>query len=324
MRRAALTGAGASALAAAWMVAGAGWARAEEPADKAKSKPKTRVQAVRVGGGAHLGVVLDDVDKDDLARLKLSEEKGALVKEVRSDSPAAKAGLAEGDVIVEFQGQPVWSAAQLSRLVRETPPGRTVTLEVLRDGSARNLQATLAEGRQARAFDKLADLGVELPDLSMLHELPDPPQPPDAPQAPRPPRAPRPPVFGFDNFRDFDFGEGVNGARLFRFSDRRGKLGIQYEELSEQLAGYFKVDGGVLVSTVEPDGPAAKAGIKAGDVVVKVDGKAVRDGDDLRSAVSRLEAGQEATLGVQRDGRPLELKLTVGGRARRAPRGPTT
>ncbi|HEX6739352.1 MAG TPA: PDZ domain-containing protein, partial [Vicinamibacteria bacterium] len=108
------------------------------------------------------------------------------------------------------------------------------------------------------------------------------------------------------------------------FPARPGKLGIQYEELSEQLAGYFKVEGGVLVSTVEPDGPAAKAGVKAGDVIVKVDGKAVRDGDDLRSAVSGLDAGKEATLGLHRDGRPLELKVTIGGRARKAPRSPTT
>jgi serine protease Do len=129
----------------------------------------------------------------------------------------------------------------------------------------------------------------------------------------------------------FDFGEGMDGearTRLFHdfdfFSDRPGKLGIQYEELSEQLAGYFKVDGGVLVSTVEADGPAAKAGLKAGDVIVKVDGKAVRDGHDLRSAVAPLDPGKEATLGVQRDGRPVELKITVGGRARKAPRNPTT
>jgi S1-C subfamily serine protease len=283
------------------------------------------VEALRVGGGSHLGVVLEDVGKDDVARLKLSEEKGALVKEVRADSPAAKAGVEAGDVIVQFQGQPVWSAAQLSRLVRETPPGRTVSLEVSREGSTRNLHATLAEGRSGHAFERLADLGFDLPEMPEMPMAPEAPQAPDAPAAPRAPRAPR--VF---RFKDFDFGEGADGeapARLFRdfFPDRQpGKLGIQYEELSEQLAGYFKVDGGVLVSTVEASGPAAKAGVKAGDVIVKVDGKSVRDGDDLRTAVARLEPGKEATLTVHRDGRPLDLKLTVAGRARRAPRNPTT
>jgi serine protease Do len=84
------------------------------------------------------------------------------------------------------------------------------------------------------------------------------------------------------------------------------------------------VDGGVLVSSVEASGPASKAGVKAGDVIVKVDGKPVHDGGDLRTAVARLEPGKEATLTVHRDGRPLDLKLTVAGRARRAPRNPTT
>jgi serine protease Do len=323
MGRGAAIGAGVAALAVAWITA-AGPARAGEAADKAKAKPRTRVQAFRIGGGSHLGVVLEDVGKDDLARLKLSEEKGALVKEVRDESPAAKAGIEPGDVIVEFQGQPVWSAAQLSRLVREMPAGRTVTIEVLREGGSRSLHATLGEGHGLRGLDKLADLGIELPDLSMLPEAPEAPEAPKAPKPPKAPRAPR--AF---SFKDFDFGGDFDGeahARLLRdfFPARPGKLGIQYEELSEQLAGYFKVEGGVLVSTVEPDGPAAKAGVKAGDVIVKVDGKAVRDGDDLRSAVSGLDAGKEATLGLHRDGRPLELKVTIGGRARKAPRSPTT
>jgi serine protease Do len=319
MRRSMAAGIGATILAAAWLAVGVGAVQAgDDQNEKPKARPKARVETLRMAGGSHLGVVLEDVGKDDLGRLKLSEEKGALVKEVRDDSPAQKAGLEPGDVILEYQGQAVWSAAQLSRFVRETPPGRTVSLEVSRDGSNRTLRATLAEGRSARPFDRLGDLGLDLPELPMT---------PEAPQAPRPPRAPRAPQLR--DLRDFGF-DGKDGeahARLFRdfFPDAQpAKLGIQYEELSDQLAGYFKVDAGVLVSSVEDSGPAAKAGVKAGDVIVKVDGKAVRDGSDLRSAISDLDPGKETTLSVQRDGRPLDLKVTVGGRARRAPRGPTT
>jgi len=93
------------------------------------------------------------------------------------------------------------------------------------------------------------------------------------------------------------------------------KLGIQYQELGEQLAQYFKLgdDRGVLVSHVEADGPAAKAGLKAGDVILKLAGRSVRDGDDLRHELERAEPGSEVALSVHRDGRALELKVTLGG-----------
>jgi serine protease Do len=84
-------------------------------------------------------------------------------------------------------------------------------------------------------------------------------------------------------------------------------------EIGEQLAGYFKLPGktGVLVSSVDADGPAGKAGMKAGDVILKLDGEAIEDGDDLREAVAEAEGGEEVTVTVQRDGRPLDLKVTL-------------
>jgi serine protease Do len=91
------------------------------------------------------------------------------------------------------------------------------------------------------------------------------------------------------------------------------KLGIEYTEIGEQLAGYFKLTGksGVLVSSVDADGPAGKAGMKAGDVILKLDGKAIGDGSDLREAVSEAEGGKEVVVTVQRDGRPVDLKVTL-------------
>jgi S1-C subfamily serine protease len=91
------------------------------------------------------------------------------------------------------------------------------------------------------------------------------------------------------------------------------KLGIEYMEIGEQLAGYFKLGGktGVLVSAVSADGPAGKAGMKAGDIVLKLGAEAIADGDDLREAVAEAEGGQEVTVTVQRDGRPLDLKVTL-------------
>jgi serine protease Do len=79
------------------------------------------------------------------------------------------------------------------------------------------------------------------------------------------------------------------------------------------------------VTSVDADGPAAQAGIKAGDVILKVGSQAVSDGDDLREALSEAEGGSEVAITVQREGRPLELKATLAKpdqpRKRRAARG---
>lgn len=303
MRRLKVMGSAAAALAAAGLIWGGNVARAGDEAKPAKPK----VRAIRLGAGAHLGVSLGDVGKEDLGALKLSEERGAVVKEVYPDTPAAKAGLEADDVVLKFQGEPVWSAAQLARFIRETPPGRTVSLEVSRAGSQRTVQATLDKG--GHGPQALTDLNIELPEMPELPDLKG---------------------FAFPRGHGFSYGfdgDGDNDVRILRnfgLDGRGAKLGIRYQELTDQLAGYFKVEGGVLVSSVDQDGPAGKAGVKAGDVIVKVDGKAVKDSGDLREAVSGLEPGHESTLTVHRDGHPLDLKVTVAGRARRPPRAPTT
>lgn len=244
-------------------------------------------------GGSHLGAVLRDVESGDVSRLKLPDERGAVVKEVVPDSPAQKAGLEEGDVVVRYQGQDVFSVAQLVRMVRETPAGRKVTLEVNRDGATQRLSATLDARRGGVADDLLDGLGHL--------DVPMPPMPPERPEAPQPPLL-----------------RGKDRALLRDFFVDRGprKLGIQYQEISGQLAKYFRVEGdsAILVAEVEPEGPAGKAGMKAGDLIVKVNGKAVKDSGELLDELAKLSADQEATIGVQREGRPVDLKVKIGGR----------
>jgi serine protease Do len=266
------------------------------------------VRAFRMArGGSHLGVNLADVGRDDRARLKLSDERGALVKDVQEGTPAAKAGLKADDVIVRFDGEAVRSASQLSRLVRETPSGRPIAIEVNRGGAVQRLTATLDEG--GRHFGLLGDnddmhIGV----------------PPVAPMAPM---APVPPVPSMDQLEPL-IREGMDHARRSFWIERPGRLGITYQELSGQLARYFNVeDGSLLVSNVNADTPAAKAGLKAGDVIVKLDGKDVSR-QDLREQVAKAEGGSQITLGVQRDGKPVDVTVTLPARDRsRARREPT-
>jgi serine protease Do len=286
-------GMGGTALLLGGMVAGV--ARAGAEGEKEARRPEKRVEILRTHGGGRLGVSLEDVGADDVGRLGLSGERGAVVTGVHEGSAAEKAGVKEGDVIVRFGGQDVWSAAQLARLVRETPAGRTVDLEVSRGGSVQRLAVALAKPDHDRLIgfgpgEMGEDFHFEMPEIPELADLPMPPMPPA--------------------FHHFGPGQGR-------------KLGLSYQELGDQLARYFKVEGGVLVTDVEEDGPAGKAGIKAGDVIVRVDGKAVKDGGDLREALRDADAGSTAAIGVQREGRSVDLTVKLGETepARLAPAG---
>lgn len=279
---------GALALGAAGLAAASSPVRAHEMHEQ----EEIRIPHLR-GGGGHLGVVLEEVGKDDVARLKLPEERGAVVKEVSPETPAAKSGVKEGDVILGYQGEKVFSVAQLVRMVAETPPGRTVILEISRGGAIQRLSATLDERKGL-----LSDLRFPGFDL-------------EAPPAPPAPHAPHPPGLGEL------FGPGKRDWNWNFFVDRGPrKLGIRYQELSGQLAKFFHVpeERGILVTEVDEGGPAAKGGLKAGDVILKFNGKAVREADDLLDEVAEAEPGQEATITVQRDGKPLDLKVTLGGK----------
>ncbi len=271
------------ALALCGALASSGSIGAAEKGEDAEAKRAL----IRIGS-AYLGVSLDEVVKDDVARLKLPEERGALVRSVEDGSPAQKAGLKVDDVIVRFQGEHVHTARQLARLVREQPSGRTVSIETLRGGTPQRVQATLDERSGGRGWT------FEWPDLAWTGDLAlDVPKPPPAPAAPR----------------------ALLGPKFsFSFSGPR-KLGIEYQEIGDQLARFFKLseDRAVLVSRVEDDSPASKAGIKAGDVLLKIAGRSVRDGEDLRDELRRAEPGSEIAVTVQRDGKPQELKVKLAG-----------
>jgi S1-C subfamily serine protease len=290
-------GIGTAFLAAAVLAVGlVGVGAADEAPGKAVEKNR-RVEVVRnMGGGGHLGVTLED-----------REEPGAVVKDVQPDTPAARAGLQAGDVIVRYQGQRVEGAAALARMVRETPAGRRVEIDVSRNGSVQKLSATLEKGDGMHRWAEgirdgaLENLDIEPPEMPSMPDMPD--------MSALPPVPPIPPLP-----RD---GEDVHAfRRLLRETGGARKLGIEYQEISGQLARYFKLgddERGVLVSEVDDDGPAAKAGLRAGDVVLKFNGSAVTDSRTFRDQVRKAETGSEATLTVSREGRSLDLKVKLGG-----------
>jgi serine protease Do len=291
--------AGAAAALVASLSLGPWGVRASGQADDEEKKVEKRV-VVRHAGGGRLGVGIGDTT---------GETRGATVRSVSEGSAAEKAGIKEGDVIVRFDGEAVRSASQLARLVAETPAGRAVAIEVTRGGTTQKLTATLAEGgSRVSVFSGEGPhaLHLEIPDIPEWEaEAPEPPMPPP-PMPPSPPRAPRAP-------RAWSW-KGDDGDFVFRMlGGGPRKLGIEYTELGEQLAAYFKLSArsGVLVTAVDADGPAAKAGIKAGDVLLKLGAASIEDASDLREAVSKAEGGSEVAVTVQRDGRPVDLKVTL-------------
>jgi len=195
--------------------------------------------------------------------------------------------------------------------VRETPPGRHVTIEASRGGVPQRLTASL-EGDDDHELLGDDSFRFHMPDSFQFN----------VPVPPAPPVPPIPPM-------DHMFGDG-DGGRRFLFRDRMvearpGRLGLSYQELSGQLARYFKVEeGALLVTEVETEGPAARAGLRAGDVIVKFNGKAVTDGSDLRRTLGEVASGTDVTVTVQRDGRPLDVKVTPRGERRVRTSGPTT
>ena len=252
---------------------------------------KPAIVQVLAGTGSWIGVSVRDVVADDVSKMKLQGPAGVVVEEVTGESPAETAGLKAGDVIVEFDGERVRSTRQFTRLVQETPSGRKVQASVLREGQRVPLSI------EPQAFGKGQYFDGEFPPFAKNWFMPPVPPAPPAPAAP--PAAPAPPVPpAFRGFFDFDelIGRGS------------GRLGVSVSDLQPQLADYFGVTDGVLVTSVTSDSPASKAGVKAGDVITTLNGSSVSSPSDLRTRASRLRDGEEFSIGVTRDKKSLTLK----------------
>ncbi len=242
---------------------------------------------------SYLGIDSRDVTADRLGALKLKEERGVEVTMVDQDAPAGKAGLREHDVILSFNGQPVQSVEELRRLIRETPPGRTVNLGISRDGQPLTLQATLADRRKA----------VMMAHPAWTPEVPEPPEPPEPPEMPEMPTIVIPRI----------------EVPQFEIRGTTARAGLVVENLTPQLAQYFgcRNGEGVLVRSVEKGSAAAAAGFKAGDVIVRLDKDKIADVTDLRMSLRQHRSGK-VPVGILRDKKEQTLTLTLSSKERSA------
>lgn len=293
-------------LAAVTAAPGAGGAQ-EEDAETGQEVEREMERTVvvgpgsRVGQGGWLGVRVDDLDRAAADSLGLDEVHGARVLGIGEASPAAEAGLREGDVIVAFDGEPVRSVAALVRLVRETPPGRDVQLRLLRDGSPRTVDVTVGE-REARSFSFLTMPGMRHMEIHV----------PDGLSEERMERL-RLRLEEADEGREeamkrlrehmgrLDSLRGGDG--FYRFHVGGGpRLGVRLASISDQLAEYFGVGerGGVLVSSVQEGSPAESAGLQAGDVIVTFGDEEIGGIGELMEAVHAAEAGPVTVTVIRR------------------------
>jgi serine protease Do len=229
-----------------------------------------------------LGVEIAEVTLEKAKDLKLSAVRGVVITAVEPDSPAAKAGLKENDVITQYEGQTVEGTVQFRRLVRETPAGRTVSLAISRNGAVQNLSVELGDLHSVtvkRMRGRMRDFGD-----AYTFVMPNmPPMPPDM-------------------------------HMVHPFMDSRTPvLGIGAEDLSGQLGAFFGApdNSGVLVREVHSGTPAEKAGLQAGDVIIQVDGKPVRSLDDLRAQLREKSGQKSVNLGILRKGATLTLPVEI-------------
>jgi len=253
--------------------------RAEEAASQAEKIAEQAAQEVTpqtwvLDAGDEsgwVGIEISEVTADKAKELKLPSVRGALVIEVEPDSPAAKAGLKSGDVITEYDRQAVEGVVQFRRLVRETPPGRAIPFTVWRDGSSQNLSVEISSRSHAMALHVPRAFGASMPNLDFNFQIP----------------------------------EFILGSTPM--------LGISVEDLSGQLGAYFGAPGdeGVLVRDVRSGAPSEKAGLKAGDVIVKVDDQAVKSVNELRQQLHGKREQKSVKLGVIRKGSPVSLTVEL-------------
>lgn len=234
-------------------------------------------------GGAYLGVSTEDISKENMTRYGMRDVRGVGVTQVMKDSPAEKAGLRKDDVIIRFDAESVTSVRKLTRLVNESSADQTVRLTISRGGAEQEVSVTLSKrdfGGMLRGKigdDVWQSINKDFPKIELGGNL-------------------------------GKLGTLGDGGFVFAFGNRR--IGVSTQTLSTQLAEYFGVkDGGILITSVTENSPAAKAGLKAGDVITAIDGEKVSSPGDLTRALGKKETG-DVSLTVVRDKNLRTVTLT--------------
>ncbi|HEY3296162.1 MAG TPA: PDZ domain-containing protein [bacterium] len=223
---------------------------------------------------AYIGIVPGELTSD-LAQqygVKGGAGGGVLVEGVSSSSPAQEAGLRENDVITNLNGKPVTGPQEFRNQISKMKPGDEVDLAYLRGGTEHTAKIKLAEREDVTSW--------------MPHNM------------------------------NWNFERRAEGQpwdwRQAKPGEKMAYAGLLTEDLSSGLANYFKVDKGALINEVMKGSPAEKAGLKAGDVITRLDGKTVEGESDVRRVIHDHKPGDQVDFVVMREGKEEVLKVTLG------------
>ena len=265
----------------------------------------------------YLGVSVQEIR----ARLRKALEipvdvEGLIVTNVHDDTPADDAGIRANDVILKVNGKAVGDEEEFTDEIRSFKPETRLAISIWRDGVTKEVSVTLGRRSDMDYFGWSGHAPQHFywshdgDDVTVVPRGPRPPRAPRAPMAPTPPTPPTPPAapHGF-YFHNFDNTPGF----AFSSSGGRGRLGIEIQDLNDDIGSFFGVpDGeGVLVWKVREESPAAEAGLKAGDVIVEVEGIKVEDSGELREELADHDDGDTVTVRWIRAGKSMSAKVTL-------------
>jgi serine protease Do len=233
-------------------------------------------------GMNYMGVITEEIDQENMSRYGMNSVRGIGISRVTEGSPAEKAGLKKGDVILQFDSEPVTSTRKLSRLISEAAPEQAVRLTISRNGSEQQVTVKLGQREDASRVYRTITPGQR----ELLRRTPTPRVWNDAP-----------------------------GAFTLGFGNNR-RVGITTTTLTKQLAEFFGVSGGrgLLITSISDNSPASRAGLRAGDVITEVNNEKVEDADDFIRALNYKEEG-DVNLTIIRDKSQRTIKVTPERRA---------
>lgn len=230
-----------------------------------------KVGKIKSRTGLTLGVMVSSVESDLLQKYQL--KGGALIKKVLDDSEAERIGLRKGDIIIRFAGQEIENPTQIKIILREMEEEGEVEIVVLRDGRKKTFQARLCPDESKEPLIDVEIDSLDLPDLS-------------------------------------DWPSRLMRAMPFWWG-KGGYLGVQVENLNDQLKEYFEVPYGVLIKRIFQDSPAEKAGLKAGDVILEIEKRKIEDFDDLMRTINYYNPGDTIALKYSRKGKENTVSVIL-------------
>ena len=201
-----------------------------------------------------LGVSIQDVDRNLAESFGLDRPRGALIAQVGRDSPAERAGLQSGDVIVAFDDEPIETSADLPHIVGLIAPGSRVEALLVRDGDEQSVTVEVG----ALASDQVARV---------------------------------------------DAGVSVDGSLQL--------LGMRVAEAEADTLADLGLSGGVVIEAVEPDSPAAEAGVRDGDILTRLGSRPISRVSDVTAAADDLAPGSSVPARLIRGRSPLFIGIRI-------------